>query len=91
VRPLIRALRQQAESIRRAEVERTLRRFNGVGVEAQAELDALTRALVNKLLHAPTRCLAEKSAAGEGAQYALTARELFDLVSALETPGEASE
>ena len=91
VRPLIRALRQQAEAIRRAEVERTLRRFNGVGVEAQAELDALTRALVNKLLHAPTRCLAEKSAAGEGAQYALTARELFDLVSASETPGEASE
>ncbi|HET7012224.1 MAG TPA: glutamyl-tRNA reductase [Anaerolineales bacterium] len=79
VRPLIRALRQQAEAIRRSEVERTLRRANGRSAHHREELDALTRALVNKLLHAPTSLLIEKSQDAEGAQFALAARLLFDL------------
>jgi glutamyl-tRNA reductase len=79
VRPLIRALRQQAEAVRRNEVERTLRRSNGRAAENRDELEALTRALVNKLLHAPTRLLIEKSRSGDGTHYALAARELFDL------------
>lgn len=86
VRPLIRDLRQQAEAIRRAEVERTLRRMNGSGPQVREELEALTRALVNKLLHAPTRCLKEKSKSGLGEPYALTARELFDLSTASDAP-----
>jgi len=79
VRPLVRALRHRAEAIRRTEVERTLRRADGRWAPQREELDALTRALVNKLLHAPTRLLIEKSREADGVQYALAARALFDL------------
>ncbi len=80
VRPLVRELRQQAELARQAEVEKTLRRMNGRGGVTAEEIEALTRALVNRLLDSPTRVLKAKSDSGEGSRFALAARELFDLV-----------
>ena len=79
VRPLIAALHQRADAIRREEIERTLRQMGDLD-EAQLEhLDALTRAVVKKLLHAPTLRLKEQSRNGNAAAYALVARDLFDL------------
>ncbi len=48
------ALRLQAEGVRRTLLERTLRRLPGLDDEARWRIDALTRALVNRLLHEPT-------------------------------------
>jgi glutamyl-tRNA reductase len=48
------ALRIQADGIRRAQLERTLRRLPHLDAEARWALDALTRAIVNRVLHEPT-------------------------------------
>lgn len=54
--PTIRALRDQAERIRRTELERALRRLSR-GESAERILEALSEALTNKLLHPPTHAL----------------------------------
>ena len=51
VNPTIEQLREHAESIRRTEVEKHLRRF---APEEREELDILTKQIINKILHAPT-------------------------------------
>jgi len=84
IRPLLRDLRAKAEAIRRAEVEKTLRRHNGSGATSLEALEALTCALVSKLLDAPTRALRESSQSGEDGRIAQAARELFALTP--ETP-----
>jgi glutamyl-tRNA reductase len=48
------ALRIQADGIRRAQLARTLRRLPHLNAEARWALDALTRAIVNRVLHEPT-------------------------------------
>jgi glutamyl-tRNA reductase len=54
--PTIRALRDDAERVRRHEVERALRRLER-GDDAQQVLEQLSYALTNKFLHAPTHAL----------------------------------
>jgi glutamyl-tRNA reductase len=54
--PLIRQLRDQAEEARRHEVERALKAL-ARGEDPAAVLEALSRGLTNKLLHAPTQAL----------------------------------
>ena len=63
-------LRQRAEDVRKTELERTLKRLNGklTGQERDS-LEAMTRAIVNKLLHSPTVYLKEQ-APPEGRQAA---------------------
>ena len=48
------ALRLRAEGVRQRQVERTLRRLPQVDGEVREAMNALTRAIVNQLLHAPT-------------------------------------
>ena len=55
-------LRRRADDVRRAELERTLRRLNGkLTSEERESLDAMTRAIVNKLLHSPTVYMKEQA------------------------------
>jgi glutamyl-tRNA reductase len=56
--PLIRALREHAESARKHEVERALKMLARGDDPAQV-LDALSQGLANKLMHAPTQALNE--------------------------------
>ncbi len=86
VAPLIRALRERAEAIRRAELEKTLRRMPHLSAEDQARLDALTRAIVNKLLHTPTVELKAAAQGPRAAETASVARRLFG-VGTTETTG----
>lgn len=73
---LIADIRERAEEIRRAEVAKTLRGLNGQWPpDAGQRLDALTSALVKKLLHHPTVHLREMR---DPAQQQL-ARKLFNL------------
>lgn len=75
VTPTIAGMREHAESVRSAEVTRTLKRLDGLGDEARDAVEAMSRAIVNKLLHKPTRTLRERN------DQALTeaARELYGL------------
>jgi glutamyl-tRNA reductase len=57
--PLIRELREHAESIRQQEVERALRGMRHLSTEDAAAIDALTKQLLNKVLHRPTVRLKE--------------------------------
>jgi glutamyl-tRNA reductase len=78
VTPLIGAIRTEAERIRQAE----LRRFFGDAAPDPADverLDALTKAIVNKLLHHPTVRLKEIAATPERAGDVALAGDLFGL------------
>ena len=79
VRPVIRAMREQAEAIRQREIRRTLRHLDELSVDGAQEIESLTKSLVNKLLHEPTVRLKQHSQNGQGARYALLIRELFGL------------
>jgi len=54
--PQIRALREQAEATRREELEHALRLLERGEAPARV-MEALSQALTNKLLHAPTQAL----------------------------------
>jgi len=74
--PAIRTLRSRAEAIRRAEIARYAHRM-AASPEQTAQLEALTRGLVNKLLHAP---LSRLRAPGDEATSVLrAAQDLFGL------------
>ena len=77
--PTIRALRGRAEEIRRAELEKALRRLGQLSERQRSALDALTTGIVNKMLHQPTVRLKTSCAGRQGAMYAAAVRELFDL------------
>ena len=58
-------LRRRADRIREAELQRTLRRLNGkLTGEERDSLHAMTRAIVNKLLHSPTVYLKGQTPSG---------------------------
>jgi glutamyl-tRNA reductase len=76
--PTIVALQKALEEIRQTELRRVQGRLTGLTEEQQAAVDALTRGLLNKFLHAPLTGL--KCAAREGDMQALeTARRIFHL------------
>jgi glutamyl-tRNA reductase len=73
--PTIAALRERADALRLAELERTLSRMD-LAPAARARVEAMSAALVKKLLHAPIARL--KDPAG-GERYTAAARALFAL------------
>ena len=76
--PTIRDLRDRAEHIRAREVERAAGRLEATGVQRDA-LEALTRSLVNKLLHAPLARLRAQEDREQGLATLEAARALFAL------------
>jgi glutamyl-tRNA reductase len=77
--PVIAAMRQQAETIRQAELEKTLRHLPELSPSDRQRLEALTQALVKKLLHAPITRLRSEAGTPQSAEIAAAARALFDL------------
>lgn len=77
--PAITALRERAEAIRIAELERYRTRLDGLDDRQRDAVEAISRGIVAKLLHEPTVQL--KAAAGDQAGLRLTEalRTLFDL------------
>jgi len=80
--PVLARLRQRAEAIARAEVERTLASLGEELSDKQRKsVEAMARAIVNKLLHEPTAQLRSVGTAHEDAQLARSAAVLFGLAS----------
>jgi glutamyl-tRNA reductase len=73
--PLLRELRQHADAIRRRELERALQRLPMLDDAAREQVEHLSVALMNRLLHEPTRRLRQEGSNG----HARIVRELFGL------------
>ncbi|HXV37765.1 MAG TPA: glutamyl-tRNA reductase, partial [Myxococcota bacterium] len=76
--PTIRHLRDRAERIRSTELCKACARL-GLDDSQQAAVDALTRSIVNKILHAPVSRLKREVEREEGMAYLEVARVLFEL------------
>jgi glutamyl-tRNA reductase len=79
VLPAITSLRALAEQIRASELERAASRFASLSAEQREQLDVVTRAMLQKLLHRPTVRLKELAAERASAPYAEAIGELFGL------------
>ncbi|MDX1620559.1 MAG: glutamyl-tRNA reductase [Nitriliruptorales bacterium] len=79
VDPTIAALRERAEDVRRGEYERLGSRLASLDERDRETVDALTRGILNTLLHDPTMRLKNLANAGGAEHYANALRELFDL------------
>ncbi|HUF90937.1 MAG TPA: glutamyl-tRNA reductase [Candidatus Limnocylindria bacterium] len=77
--PTIVSLRERLEEIRLGEVRKTLARLPEASVETRAAIDALSNAIVNKILHAPVTKLRESSRAGASRSWLELVHELFAL------------
>ena len=74
--PTLIQLRNRADQVRSLELHKTMRKLDGkLDAEALESLDAMTRAIVNKLLHDPTMFLKER----KGPEELQVAREIFHL------------
>ncbi len=91
--PVLAALRRRAEEIAAAEAERTLAQLGGkLDEKGKRSVEAMARAIVNKLLHGPTARLKEAASSGDSALPGAAA-ELFgiekDQQTKVEGPGQA--
>lgn len=77
--PLITDMRQQAEAIRCAELQKTLHRLPDLTEVERAHIDAMTQALVKKLLASPTNHLRAEAASPRAPEIASITRTLFNL------------
>lgn len=73
--PTVAAIQERADALRLAELERTLSRMD-LSPEDRARIEAMTAALVKKLLHAPITRLKNPT---DGDRYTEAARALFAL------------
>lgn len=78
VKPTIVSLRQKLEDLRQAEVQKTLSNLAADDKTAKS-IDALTRAIINKILHQPTSILKDAQNREDGNTYIDAVRTLFDL------------
>jgi glutamyl-tRNA reductase len=77
--PLIAGMRQKAESIRQRELEKTLRRLPGLSESERDRLEAMTQAMIQKILHDPIVRLRDEAGGPQAAEYAVLVRMLFGL------------
>ncbi len=77
--PTIVSLQERLEGIRTGEVKKALGRLPEASPETRAALEALSTAIVNKILHAPITKLRESSRAGAGRSWTELVGELFGL------------
>jgi|KBSSwiStaDraftv2_1062776.scaffolds.fasta_scaffold09180_10 glutamyl-tRNA reductase len=77
--PTIVSLREKLEAIRRGELDRALGRLPAADEETRRVMEALSQAIVNKVLHTPTVKLRDSSRAGHGARFVELVSEIFGL------------
>ncbi|MGK2948596.1 MAG: glutamyl-tRNA reductase, partial [Acidimicrobiales bacterium] len=77
--PMIVALRERAEEVRRAELERFRNRLDGLDEVQLDAIEGLTRGIIGKLLHDPSIALKEAAGSPRGERLVSSLRELFAL------------
>jgi glutamyl-tRNA reductase len=77
--PTIRALRARAEQVRQQELAKASTRLAGLDERQRAAVEAVTRGLVNKLLHDPMVRGKTLAARPDGDLYVAALRELYGL------------
>ncbi len=77
--PIIADMRRQAEIIRQDVLQKTLRRMPNLTETECARIEAMTQALVKKLLQEPTHRLRAEASCPHAPEYATVVRTLFGL------------
>jgi len=77
--PVIAALRARLEDVRAAELDRRRTQFGELSDDNWVQVDAVTRAVLAKLLHEPTVLLRETAGTSRGERMVEALRVLFDL------------
>ena len=90
LRNTLAAIRSLAETMRRSEVEKTLPRLPELGQGGRGALDAMTKALVNKLLHHPFAVLRRMSEGDADGISVESVQKLFGVeIESRERPPDA--
>jgi len=76
-KPVISALSQMAEGVRQHQLEMSLKKLPSLSPEEQDVVEAMTKAIVSKILHSPIQCL--KADGNRDEDYARLVSELFAL------------
>jgi len=85
--PTIVSLRSTVQAIQEEEVQRTLKRLGHLDDKDRQAVEAMARAIVNKILHAPlTELKRAGSAPAGGTDLAEAARRLFGLEEGADQP-----
>jgi glutamyl-tRNA reductase len=79
VAPVVASLRQRAEQLRAAELERIRPRLDQLEPTDRDAVEAFSRRLVAKLLHDPTVQVKNAAGSARGERLAEALRQLFDL------------
>jgi glutamyl-tRNA reductase len=87
--PTIAAIRAEAERVRAEEYAKALKRLGTLSEADRATVEALSQAIVNKMLHGPTARLREAAGEADGYEYVDTARRLYGLDAERERPARA--
>jgi glutamyl-tRNA reductase len=77
--PLVASMRENAERVRSGELDRFATRLNSLDESSRDAVDALTKAIVAKLLHEPSVRLKRQAGTPQGDRNAAAVRDLFDL------------
>lgn len=77
--PTIVSLRSKLEEVRRGEVEKTFASLRDLGQKERKAIEALTSAIINKVLHHPITTLKQSQNDPSGDTYVDAVRALFDL------------
>jgi glutamyl-tRNA reductase len=76
---MVSALRSRVEDVRRAELDRQRAKRSDLDEAQWEQVDAVTRAMVAKLLHQPSVTLKEAAGTPRGERLVESLRTLFDL------------
>ncbi len=91
VKPTIVALRKRLEEVRQAELQKTFANLNGLGEKERKAVEAMTNAIINKILHHPTSVLKSSQDGTDGDLYIDAVRQLFDLTEIVDPQTPLSE
>ncbi len=85
--PTIVDLREKVEEVRKRELDKTLGSLNGITEDQKRAVEAMSQAIVNKLLHAPLVVLKQAASVPDtGNNTIAIARKLFNLDKELKRP-----
>jgi glutamyl-tRNA reductase len=77
--PLVASMREAADRVRAGELERYSSKLDALGEKERQTVEAITKAIVAKLLHEPSVRLKAQAGTPQGDRNAAAVRDLFDL------------